>query len=81
MTAAHLKKAVQNDVQMDFLADIVAKVPDAAAPAAKVEGKKKGAVTEDEESSDEAYAERGVGKKRKGVGTGRRRKGKSANDD
>ncbi|KAL9102418.1 MAG: hypothetical protein Q9163_002439 [Psora crenata] len=70
VTAAHLKQAVQKDEQMDFLADIVAKVPDAPAPSSKTEGKKKGGVTEGEESSDEAYVEKAAGRKRKGGGTG-----------
>lgn len=43
VTAAHLKQAVQNDEQLDFLADIIAKVPDAPAP------KKK----QDEDESDD----------------------------
>ncbi|KAL9127203.1 MAG: hypothetical protein Q9217_003876 [Psora testacea] len=80
VTAAHLKQAVQNDEQMDFLADIVAKVPDAPTASSKTEGKKKGGVTEGEESSDEAYVERGEGKKRKGVRTGRRKR-KGGSDD
>ena len=32
VTAAHLKQAVEKDEQLDFLADIIAKVPDAPAP-------------------------------------------------
>ena len=80
VTAAHLKQAVQNDEQMDFLADIIAKVPDAPAPGSRAEGKKKSGAAEGDDSSDEAYAEGGGSKKRKGVGTGRRKR-KSGSDD
>ena len=77
MTASHLKQAVLVDEQMDFLEQIVSKVPDAPT-ASKAEGKKKNVPTEGEESSDEAYAEpRG---KKKTVVT-RRRKGKNHDDD
>lgn len=32
VTAAHLKQAVEQDEQLDFLADIISKIPDAPAP-------------------------------------------------
>ena len=70
ITAAHLKQAVQGDDQLDFLEQIVSKVPDAPTTS-KAEGKKKGGVTEGEESSDEAYAE--PVKKRKAAGTRKKR--------
>ena len=60
VTAAHLKHAVEKDEQLDFLAEIISKVPDAQAP-------KK----EKEEDSEEA----GEGKKKKrGGGTKRKKK-------
>lgn len=37
VTAAHLKQAVAKDEVLDFLAEIIAKVPDAPAPSEKVE--------------------------------------------
>lgn len=59
VTAAHLKQAVQNDEQLDFLADIMAKVPDAPAP------KKR----QDEDESDDMSQ----GKRKKRVGARRKR--------
>ncbi|KAL8806725.1 MAG: hypothetical protein Q9182_001122 [Xanthomendoza sp. 2 TL-2023] len=46
VTAAHLKQAVEKDEQLDFLAEIISKVPDAPAPKKEdseepVEGKRK----------------------------------------
>lgn len=60
VTPAHLKQAVQHDDQFDFLADIIAKVPDAPAPKKKDE-------TED---SDEVM---NGSKKKKRAGTKRRK--------
>ena len=37
VTAQHLKQALQNDEQFDFLADIIAKVPDAPSARKKEE--------------------------------------------
>lgn len=37
VTAAHLKQAVAKDEVLDFLAEIIAKVPDAPAPSEKVD--------------------------------------------
>ncbi len=59
VTAAHLKAAVQKDEQLDFLAEIISKVPDAPAPKAAKE----------EVDSEEGGVD--VGKKKKG---GRRKK-------
>lgn len=55
VTAAHLKQAMAKDEQFDFLADIISKVPDAAAP------KKE----EDSEEAAEGKKKRGGTKKRK----------------
>ncbi len=60
VTAAHLKAAVQKDEQLDFLAEIISKVPDAPAPKVKEE-----AADSEEGGGGEA------GKKKKAV---RRRK-------
>lgn len=60
VTAAHLKQAVMKDDQLDFLAEIIAKVPDAPAPAKK----------EKEEDSEEA----GEGKRKKKGGTKKKKK-------
>ncbi|KAI9872120.1 MAG: hypothetical protein M1830_002050 [Pleopsidium flavum] len=38
VTAAHLKQAVAKDEVLDFLAEIIAKIPDAPAPSEKAEG-------------------------------------------
>ncbi|MCJ1364646.1 hypothetical protein MMC16_003761 [Acarospora aff. strigata] len=57
VTAAHLKQAVAKDEVLDFLAEIIAKVPDAPAPSEKVE-----------EGSDAAE-----GKKRRGVARKKRK--------
>ena len=61
VTAAHLKAAVQKDEQLDFLAEIISKVPDAPAPKA---------AKEEANDSEEGMAE----KKKKG---GRRKKGEA----
>jgi len=50
VTASHLKQAVEKDEQLDFLAEIISKIPDTPAPAKK------------EEDSDDA----GEGKKKRG---------------
>ena len=42
VTAAHLKQVVQSDEQFDFLADIIAKVPDAPTAATKKEDDSEG---------------------------------------
>lgn len=77
VTAAHLKQAVVGDEQLDFLEQIVSKVPDAPT-ASKSDGKRKGAVTEEEDdSSDEAYVETRPKKKTMAV---RKRKTKSGDD-
>ena len=55
VTAAHLKQAMTKDEQFDFLADILSKVPDTAAP------KKE----EDSEEAPEIKKKRGPTKKRK----------------
>lgn len=67
VTAVHLKQALQNDEQFDFLADIVAKVPDAPAPKKKEE-------TEDSEEAVET-------KKKKRAPTKRRKKDESEDED
>ncbi|KAI9762234.1 MAG: hypothetical protein M4579_000557 [Chaenotheca gracillima] len=54
VTAAHLKSALSRDVQFDFLAEIIAKVPDAPAPAEKHEA-----------TADEGGAGEGETKKRR----------------
>lgn len=58
VTASHLKQAVAKDEVLDFLAEIIAKVPDAPAPSEKAD-----------EGSDVAAE----GKKRRG-GTRKKRK-------
>ena len=60
VTAAHLKQAVMKDDQLDFLAEIISKVPDAPAAAKK----------EKEEDSEDG----GEGKRKKKVGTKRKKK-------
>ena len=67
VTAVHLKQALQNDEQFDFLADIIAKVPDAPAPKKKEE-------TEDSEEAVET-------KKKKRAPTKRRKKDESEDED
>lgn len=67
VTAQHLKQAVQDDEQFDFLADIIAKVPDA--PTAKKK--------DDTDESDDAAAEANK-KKKKGAA---RRKKKDDDDE
>ncbi|KAL8837446.1 MAG: hypothetical protein Q9170_002532 [Blastenia crenularia] len=59
VTAAHLKKAVEKDEQLDFLAEIISKIPDAPAP-------------KKDEDSEEAVE--GKRKKGGGGGASRRRK-------
>ena len=77
VTAAHLKQAVVGDEQMDFLEQIVSKVPDGPT-ASKPDGKRKGAATEEEdESSDDAYVEPRPKKKTVAV----RKKRAKAGDD
>ncbi|KAL9013169.1 MAG: hypothetical protein Q9173_002122 [Seirophora scorigena] len=67
VTAAHLKQAVKKDEQLDFLAEIISKVPDAPAP------------KKDESSEDAREGKRKKGSSsRGGVGTRRR---KRADDD
>ena len=65
------------DEQLDFLEQIVSKVPDAPT-SSKTEGKRKGGVTEGEESSDDAYVE--GGKKKKAVAA-RKKRGRGSSDD
>ncbi|KAL8949922.1 MAG: hypothetical protein Q9222_004011 [Ikaeria aurantiellina] len=65
VTAAHLKQAMTNDEQLDFLADIIAKVPDAPAP-------------KKDEDSEEAVE--GKRKKSGGAGAGGGRRRKKADD-
>ena len=60
VTAAHLKEAVVKDDQLDFLAEIISRVPDAPAPSKK----------EKEEDSEEG----GEGKRKKKGGTKRKKK-------
>lgn len=80
VTASHLKSAVQGDEQLDFLEQIVSKVPDApTASKAEKGGGKKGPV--DEESSDEAYVEQAGKKGKKGVGTRKRSRRSGGGDD
>ena len=61
VTAAHLKQAVVKDDQLDFLADIIGKVPDAPATSKK-----------EKEEDSEDVAE---GKRKKKGGTKRKKKG------
>jgi len=61
VTAAHLKQAVQNDEQMDFLGEILAKVQDAPAPSSK-----KKEETEDSEEMGEGKRKRKATRQRKG---------------
>ena len=58
VVAAHLKQVVQKDVQFDFLAETVAKVPDAPASKAKKEGT-------DSEDTGEPKKKRGAGRKKR----------------
>ncbi|CAF9933799.1 MAG: hypothetical protein ALECFALPRED_005755 [Alectoria fallacina] len=60
VTAAHLKQAVMKDDQLDFLAEIISKAPDAPAPSKK----------EKEEDSEEG----GEGKRKKKGGTKKKKK-------
>ena len=60
VTAAHLKQAVLKDDQLDFLEQIISKIPDAPAPSKK----------EKEEDSEEG----GDGKRKKKGGTKRKKK-------
>lgn len=63
VTAAHLKAAVQKDEQLDFLAEIISKVPDAPAPkAVKDEG------ADSEEGAGEAGKKKKVVRRRKREG-------------
>ena len=65
------------DEQMDFLEQIVSKVPDAPTTS-RSDIKKREIATEEEESSDEPYVETRA--RKKGVGT-RKRRGKGDDDD
>lgn len=58
VTSAHLKQALQEDEQFDFLADIIAKVPDAPAPKKKEE-------TEDSEEGVESKKRKRIPRKGK----------------
>ena len=62
VTAAHLKRAVEKEEQLDFLNEIVSKIPDAPTTSKKEKEK--------EEDSDE-----GGGPKRRKPATKRRKKG------
>lgn len=55
VTAAHLKQAIEKDVQFDFLEVIISKVPDAPVP-------KK---DEDSEGTGEGKKRKGSGRRRK----------------
>ncbi|KAI4182044.1 MAG: hypothetical protein L6R41_006241 [Letrouitia leprolyta] len=66
VTAAHLKQAVEKDEQLDFLAEIISKVPDAPAP-------------KKDEDSEEAVE--GKRKKSGAGGGGGTRRKKKADDD
>ncbi|KAI9804090.1 MAG: hypothetical protein M1825_001492 [Sarcosagium campestre] len=68
VTASHLKQAVQRDEQYDFLQDIIAKVPDAPAPAPASDEPKP------ELGSDEAGPEN----KRKRIGGRKKRRDSDA---
>ena len=59
VTAVHLKQALQEDDQFDFLADIIAKVPDAPA------SKKKEEAEDSEEGVETKKRERAPNKRRK----------------
>lgn len=60
VTAAHLKQAVVKDDQLDFLAEIISRVPEAPAPSKK----------EKEEDTDEGAE----GRRKKKGGTKRKKK-------
>lgn len=68
VTAAHLKQAVEKDEQLDFLAEIISKVPDAPAP------------KKDESSEDAKEGKRKKSSHSAGGGGGTRRR-KRADDD
>lgn len=59
VTAAHLKQALQNDEQFDFLADIISKVPDAPAP------KKREETEDSDEAVDNARRKKRAPRKKK----------------
>lgn len=61
VTAAHLKQAVENDEQLDFLKEIVSKVADAP-------------TTKKEKEKSEGSEEDGGGKRKKASGTKRKKK-------
>ena len=67
VTAVHLKQALQDDEQFDFLADIIAKVPDAPASKKKEE-------TEDSEEAVET-------KKRKRAPARRKKRDEDEDDE
>lgn len=71
VTAAHLKQAVIKDEKLDFLQEIIEKVPDPT--------EKKGRAGRSE--SAEPSAEDGGGKKRRAAGGGRRKKVEADDDD
>lgn len=62
VTAAHLKQAVEKDEQLDFLADIISKIPDAPAP------------KKDESSEEAVEGKRRKKGSSSGQGGGRRKK-------
>lgn len=62
VTAAHLKQAVAKDVQLDFLAEIISKVPDAPAP------------KKDDDSEGAAESKKKKSSTSSGGGTKRRKK-------
>ena len=61
VTAAHLKRAVEKEEQLDFLNEIVSKVPDAP-------------TTSKKEKEKEEDSEEGAGAKRKRTATRRKKK-------
>lgn len=74
ITAAHLKEAVLKDDVLDFLADIMSKVPDQSASAA---GRKQ----QDDDGSDHTDGRRRRGGGAAGGGGGGRRKREEDVDD
>ena len=67
VTAAHLKAAVEKDEQLDFLAEIIAKVPDAPTASKKEE-------KEDSEEGAEGGRRKKKGAAGGGGGGGKRRR-------
>ena len=72
ITATHLKEAVQKDEVLDFLADIMSKVPDQAASKGKQE--------DDGSDHNDGRRRRGGGAAGGGGGAGRRKKEESLDD-